>query len=1411
MRHKLTLALLFLTGCPSPNNRLIHGTGTIDGQTSFTKSSVSIQNLATQEVVCQTQTDDKGNFSCDIAVASGDLVICAKGGTFTEIATNSPAPLDTSTYCSLIPQVKELEKRSITLTPWTALQYAFANAVTHKTSVALTVANPVAHDKLNAFLSCGQPDGQAAIDVVNAFPSVPTASDTTSTGLTPSLVNGILTGGLSFLGKSLSESKGMTPGITLTTPRILDVLIRDISDSVFDGKENGAQLDLFGIPLTSSFLRADLAYAIRDFLVSDRNNTHATPKDLGNWMSCLSSHKETLFADTGAVFDDQGPQLAFDVPQNHSVVSGIFQVHVSASDRLGVKNLQFTGNLPFLTVPVANIQDKDADISASIDSSKLPEGELHIAASATDNRAFQSSAEIILTVDNQAPVINIVTPAKDATVKGHVTIEATASDPVGVANFSVLLPSGLANQPVNGNHLVTDWDTTQESDGLSTIRISATDAVTKKVATQEITVTIDNLLLGTVSGRISMESPVRNVTVQAVSYNGGLRHDVLAEMTTKNGDFVLTLPDTYAGPVLIRAFGTAALYANAVTGQDVAFLADDELLSVIDYAPSTVGTMISDVSVNGYTTLATHLADVYRSQGTVFAQAITHAFTLFGQHFDRPDGISIRSVRVADLSMNDATAQDASIKMGLAHAGLSRWGAEVSASENLALGTLPSLAVIRLLEKDLDDGFLDGLDSQQAPVWASSQHRTALTTDTLRWDLAIAIAKWLDNVPFPTGDSQKLNPTPLHSSKFSAPFGFLDTISSDNNTDLFRGASPRSFDRVGPTITVVPLSSGSSPVGGSVSVHVNTNDDSGVATLQVTAQGKTLFNSSYNSAKSPSSDIAIDTHQLTDGTVTLEIKAVDAFGNVSTTTQTIVVDNTPPTLSVLPPTWVNDQHATVTVNAADNIGSTTPAVFRIGTTTLIASSSNNTDYEVDLGTCDLNRTVVATIADEVGNTASQTFTINCDNTPPSMGFDTSVKYSPEASDRIVPITDFSGFDYVSFLAVTDYVADTIPKNIVKLFNRLDYLPGVNNNPVLLKFFVQNETKVTLSNVTYRYFKNGILKRDTTSAMPDIGNFSYFIPIAYQTLSADLAYTTPDDVHLIEITASDFASNTFKISYTFKLDVKVPPVIVRNCQVTDFLKNYSLKNANLDSIYTSGHNAPFTQGEILWPINLPADSLATKIPAQLKFLGADTLVTSITNINFEMIYTTNWANEPDPYAVKCLNTGSTDTIENFTHVKKAYQYEYSGYKKAGNCFGGYRVAGGRRSITRDNEHVTAFQILDRGIAQTPISSNLYNITPDATLNFTKLAVAPKANITWDRYQSPTGAFRYQWSNDAGRDLRHYNNQGIDSRYFNMRGFIERMKINSQRSLVTGTHPQLILYDGIPIIYDTSCNNDIEYNF
>jgi hypothetical protein len=109
-----------------------------------------------------------------------------------------------------------------------------------------------------------------------------------------------------------------------------------------------------------------------------------------------------------------------------------------------------------------------------------------------------SNATIPVTVSDVAPQTKIVVPDPGAHLRGNVTLDATASDDVGIATVEfhvtggALVDSRLGTATNSSFGWLFDWNTRTVPDGTYTLRSVAYDGTGKVTASAPVSVTVDN-------------------------------------------------------------------------------------------------------------------------------------------------------------------------------------------------------------------------------------------------------------------------------------------------------------------------------------------------------------------------------------------------------------------------------------------------------------------------------------------------------------------------------------------------------------------------------------------------------------------------------------------------------------------------------------------------------------------------------------------------------------------------------------------------------------------------------------------------------------------------------------------------------------------------------------------------------
>jgi Bacterial Ig domain/Bacterial Ig-like domain len=134
------------------------------------------------------------------------------------------------------------------------------------------------------------------------------------------------------------------------------------------------------------------------------------------------------------------------------------------------------------------------------DTTTVPDGTYTLQSVAYDAAGNSGrSTGIRVTVDNTPPTTSVLVPSGGATLTGtHTTLDATASDNIGVTKVEYHLTGGTLNDAVIATATPTYygwlavWDTTTVADGTYTLQSVAYDAAGNSGRSARITVTVGN-------------------------------------------------------------------------------------------------------------------------------------------------------------------------------------------------------------------------------------------------------------------------------------------------------------------------------------------------------------------------------------------------------------------------------------------------------------------------------------------------------------------------------------------------------------------------------------------------------------------------------------------------------------------------------------------------------------------------------------------------------------------------------------------------------------------------------------------------------------------------------------------------------------------------------------------------------
>jgi hypothetical protein len=211
----------------------------------------------------------------------------------------------------------------------------------------------------------------------------------------------------------------------------------------------------------------------------------------GVWTVSVSNGASiTIAADGGiaVVTDSTPPAVSITSPASGAAVSGTITVTASASDNVGVAGVQFQyDGINF------GAENTASPYAVAGDTTTVPNGSYTLTAVARDAAGnLTTSAPVTIAVDNSAPMVSITSPASGAIVSGMLTVEAAASDDVGVAGVQFQYNGINFGAETTTNPYSVTGDTTTVPNGSYTLTAVARDTAGNLTTSAPVTVTVSN-------------------------------------------------------------------------------------------------------------------------------------------------------------------------------------------------------------------------------------------------------------------------------------------------------------------------------------------------------------------------------------------------------------------------------------------------------------------------------------------------------------------------------------------------------------------------------------------------------------------------------------------------------------------------------------------------------------------------------------------------------------------------------------------------------------------------------------------------------------------------------------------------------------------------------------------------------
>ncbi|MBI2971261.1 MAG: fibronectin type III domain-containing protein [Candidatus Aenigmarchaeota archaeon] len=247
------------------------------------------------------------------------------------------------------------------------------------------------------------------------------------------------------------------------------------------------------------------------------------------------------------IVDNTVPSASVSSPSNGMTINGTWIITTSVSDT-GGSGIQ---QVEFYIDGALNFTDTTSTYDMSWTTSLTGDGAHSIKVKAYDNAGNTVESSIVsVTVDNTAPQsVAITSPANGSVVTGAVVIIASVADGIAVKNVTFYNETDIIGTDTSAPWSVT-WSTSAVNDGTRRIWAVVADTTNNTLASQNMTVTVDNTVPSDISsvedsGVWDTDGVVTwNWTVPSDGSGSGISYYTVELNSTASGTYAILVANT---------------------------------------------------------------------------------------------------------------------------------------------------------------------------------------------------------------------------------------------------------------------------------------------------------------------------------------------------------------------------------------------------------------------------------------------------------------------------------------------------------------------------------------------------------------------------------------------------------------------------------------------------------------------------------------------------------------------------------------------------------------------------------------------------------------------------------------------------------------------------------------------------
>lgn len=898
------------------------------------------------------KTDSAGLFSTRVQLKSKPILVEITNGSYTEEASGGVlVNLNPTHRLTVLIDYKTGDALQVAATSYTHLATGLAEYMI-KNGKSVSSAIEEANSRISAW---------AGFDIVKTIPKNIADVNNLTTTVTPEIKYGFLAGAISMWTKDHAPSPSLEHFYPYSSIDFAKLIYEDISaDGILDGygvDANGVktQLVFAATALNSEVYRFQLGADILKVSAGSNNKTTLNG-------AALLPFAQSYIASTDSIFNNVAPSvfvaplISINSPFDGSWMRNNINIAGTVTSKVDLSKIELLMDGVSVFTQLINLNSP----SFNLDTLLYSDGGHDLSIRATNISDMVSVQSIRLNISNTPAAISITNPTNGIWTKGVLAIQATATSPVSLANSNLFVDGVFVQTSANANLPVFTLDTSNYADGNHVVGITSTD-ISGLASTANIQIGFDNA-----APVVTITSPVVNTWQKGVINIGTT---ITSANFASTAPIDLTKAELLVDNVVIRSITTNLI--NPIFQLDTSLYSAGQHVVAVRATNSIGKVAVTNLNINfdniaPVISIQTPSNNVWLTGQANITATVQSAVSITNIEL-LMDGVSISSTSV-NVNSPSFTLNTTNYSVGAHTLGIKANDiGGLTTTTNVAININNTPSVVAITSPAINSWHQGTININTTNTSAVALINTEILIDGVH---VASDAVNLANPVFVFDTTSLGNGAHTISIKVTDIAGLITTSTAAVN-----------INNTNPVVNITsPVMSGW--IGGVSNISSTVQSAAPITLVELLLDGAVVSTTTSNTT---TPILQLNTVLYSGGFHTLGVRATDILGLISLKSQTIYINNTPPTISITSPGagWLT---GTVTISgSATSAAGLSKSEFLIDGAVIstINSSTLTPSLQIAASSYSGVHTIGIRVTDVSGLVTTNTKSASIDGTPPS--------------------------------------------------------------------------------------------------------------------------------------------------------------------------------------------------------------------------------------------------------------------------------------------------------------------------------------------------------------------------------------------------------------------------------------------